>query len=203
MNHLISLKSILVHTTCITGLLFLTSSCSESIGFVPSEINKYSNMDKLATNDTAIVVIKNDNDAKFIKQAAEMQLQEIRLGKLAQQKGKSSHVKDLGKMMEDDHTTSMNELKALAKSKSITLPAEANNDAKDDYTMLERKSGDDFDKAYSAMMVEHHEEAISLFERGASEAKDDELKAWSSKKLSTLRTHLQHAEDCEKKLAKK
>jgi putative membrane protein len=132
-------------------------------------------------------------------EAAEMQLEEISLGKLAQQKGNSAHIKELGKMMEEDHTKSFTELQALAQSKSISIPTTVTEDSMDAYNNLNEENGNDFGKAYNDMVVEHHEDAIELYEKAATDSEDPAIRAWATEKLPGLRTHLQLAKSAKEK----
>jgi len=202
MINLINFKSILVHAICIAGTIFLTSSCSENNTVDSKEAAEQENIENMVADNQTIVVVENDNDAKFLMEAAEMQLEEISLGKLAQQKGSSPHVKELGKMMETQHTKSFIELKALAQSKSVSVPESNTEDSKDAYEKLVDKTGNDFGKAYSDMMVEYHEDAIKLFEKASTESEDADIRAWAAKELPALRTHLTHAEACKKECDK-
>jgi len=202
MKNLINFKSILVHSMCIAGTFFLASSCSENKTVDSMEVAEDENMSKSATDDQTIVVVDNDNDAKFLMEAAEMQMEAISLGKLAQQKGTSSHVKDLGKMMESDHSKSMTELEVLAQSNSIAIPTSATVDSQGAYEKLEDETGNDFGKKYSKMMVEHHEDAIELYEKAASDSENPEIRTWASEKLPGLRTHLEEAKACKEECDK-
>jgi putative membrane protein len=202
MLHIFNSKLPLLPATCLAGLLFLASSCSENRTADSKEIAKQENISKMAADDKTIVVIENDNDVRFLMDAAEMQLEKISLGKLAQERGSSAHVKELGRMMEEDHTKSLTELKALAQSKSVSIPSTITEDSKDTYEDLEEKSGNDFGKAYSDKMVEHHENAIDKFEKAATDAEDPEIRAWASQRLPSLRTHLDHAKACKEKCDK-
>jgi len=202
MKNLINFKSILVHSMCIAGTFFLASSCSENKTVDSMEVAEDENMSKSATDDQTIVVVDNDNDAKFLMEAAEMQMEAISLGKLAQQKGNSSHVKDLGKMMESDHSKSMTELEVLAQSNSIAIPTSATVDSQGAYEKLEDETGNDFGKKYSKMMVEHHEDAIELYEKAASDSENPEIRTWASEKLPGLRTHLEEAKACKEECDK-
>ncbi len=199
MKNIIKLKPILLHTVCIAGTMFLAASCSENKTTDSKEVAEQENVSNLAPDDETIVVIDNDHAAIFLVEAAEMQLEEISLGKLAQQKGTSAHVKELGKMMEADHTKSFNEIKAFAQSKSISIPETLTEDSKDNLESLQDKTGTDFDKAYSDMVVEHHEDAVDRFERAATESEDSEIRTLASNKLPGLKTHLRHAEECKEK----
>lgn len=196
MKNLINIKSILVLSICISGTIFLASSCSENSSVDLKENAAQENITQQSTNDQTILVVENDKDAEFLKEAAEMQIEKINLGKLAQQKGSSPSVKELGKMMETDHTIAFTELKALAQSKSVSIPTSITEDSNNSYKKLEDKSGNDFGKAYSEMMVEHHQDAIELYEKASTRSKDPEISTWASKKLPGLRTHLKHAEAC-------
>jgi putative membrane protein len=192
----INIKSILVYTICVAGTMFFASSCSENKTTDSMEVAEEENVSRLTNDDETIVVIDNDNGVKFLMAAAEMQLEEINLGKLAQQKGTTPHVKELGKMMEVDHTKTLAELNTLAQSKSVAIPATATEDSMETQKDLMEKEGNDFGKAYSDMMVEHHEDAIELFEKAATDSEDAEIKAWAAEKLPTMRTHLEHAKAC-------
>lgn len=140
-----------------------------------------------------------EKDAEFVVKAAEVNLEEIILGKLVQQKGGSSHVVALGKMMQEQHQKSMDELTALAKTKMITIPTTSTENINEAYTKLNKKtSGSEFDKAYADMMVDGHEETIRLFEMAATDCQDTDIKSWAASKLPELRVHLDHAIQCKK-----
>jgi putative membrane protein len=187
-----------------SGTLILATSCTESNTNDSEKVADQGNNTNLDVDDETILVIENEDndDAKFLIAAAELQMEEISLGKLAQQMGSSDHVKELGKMMETDHTKTLAELKALAQSKSVSIPGSLTEDSRDAYDNLQDESGNDFGKAYSKLMVEHHEDAIKLFEKAANDADDSEIRSWASSKLAGLRTHLEQAEACKEKCEK-
>src|SRR6187431_3331358 len=98
-----------------------------------------------------------EDDADYLVDVAEIDRIEIEIGKLAQQKGVNKNVKDFGKMLVDDHTKSLEEVNALAKTKNITLPAAITYEGQKKYEKLNEKSGADFDKEFADMMVDGHE----------------------------------------------
>lgn len=202
MKIIFNYKSMLLRFMCISGAIFFATSCSENKTSDSTEVAEQENMERLDNGDQAIIVIDNDNGTKFLMETAEMQLEEINLGKLAQEKGSSPHVKELGKMMEMEHGKSLAELNALAQSKSASIPTAVTEDSLDDYEKLAEKSGNDFGKAYSEMMVEHHEDAIEKFEKASNDSNDPEIKAWAAQKLPGLRTHLEHAKACKEECDK-
>lgn len=158
--------------------------------------------DTLKTNTGGSMTTNTGGDAAFMMKAAEINMEEIKLGKLAQEKGTMVHVKELGRMMTTEHTQAMDDLTAMAKTKMTTIITNESQKAIDDYKMLSGKSGKDFDKAYSDMMVNGHKEAIDLFEKTAMDTKDTDIKSMVTAMIPKLKTHLEHAEMCQKECKK-
>jgi putative membrane protein len=153
-----------------------------------------------------VVVQRNDVDydkrrseeaAQFLLDASEINLEQISLGKLAQQKGNKNDTKALGKRMESEHANSNNVLNALLKTKSIILPTSQTESGLNAYQKLNHKSGIDFDKTYAAMMVSQHKYVLSLFETASLECLDPEIKAWANASLPSIRTNLEQAITCQ------
>lgn len=142
---------------------------------------------------------KSEKDAEFLVEAAAINLEEIKLGELAQQKGTLKEVKDLGKMMVEEHTAALDQLKQLAEEKSVSLPGSLTEDGQDAYDKLNEKSGKDFDKEYCDMMVKGHKDAIDKFEKASSKAEDMDIRNWAASMLPALHTHAEHAKMCEEK----
>lgn len=153
-------------------------------------------------NDAKFNDNKQEKDAQFLVNAAEINLEEIQLGQLAQQNGTTTHVKELGKMMETAHTKSQNDLTALAKTKMITIPTSPTDNAQDAFKKLNEKSGIDFDKAYADLMVSKHKDAIATFEKASTDENDTDIKNWATASLTDLRKHLDQSIDCQEKCNK-
>ncbi|HEX8561501.1 MAG TPA: DUF4142 domain-containing protein [Flavobacterium sp.] len=176
--------------TLFAALLFSVTSCKE----------KETDTEDVAEEQNEEMIDDNSkqNDADFMVEAAGMDLQEIQLGKLAQQMG-NADVKAHGKMMEDEHTKSSMEMKALAGQKGITLPPSLTEDGMEAYNKLGEKKGEDFNEAYIDMMVDNHERAVTKFENNIDRTKDADIKAWATKTLGTLRMHLEHTRALQEK----
>jgi putative membrane protein len=153
-------------------------------------------------NEEKFETAAQENDAQFLVKAAEINLEEIQLGQLAQESGSMAEVKSLGKMMEDAHKKAQDELVALASRKNITIPTSPTDKGKNAYEKLTAKSGKDFDKEYADKMVNGHKEAIDLFEKASKNSKDPDIAALATKMLPELNMHLEHSkktkELCEK-----
>ncbi len=143
-----------------------------------------------------------EKDAQFLVNATEINLEDIQMGKLAQERGAIADVKELGKMMEEGHTKCQNELDGLAKRKQVTLPAAITDKGQESYKKLNEKQGIKFDKEYCDMMVENHKDAIAKYEKVVAESNDQEIKDWANATLPALRAHLDHAITCQKKCEK-
>lgn len=139
-----------------------------------------------------------EDDSKFAVDAADGGMAEVALGELAQNKGTDPKVKEFGKMMVTDHTKANDELKTLAASKNITLPAAPGEDKQKVATDLSAKSGKDFDKAYIDQMVDDHQKTVKLFEDAQKNVKDADIKAFIDKTLPVLKTHLEHVKSLDK-----
>jgi putative membrane protein len=148
----------------------------------------------------SVVKVKNEaKDAKFLATAAEINLEEIKLGQLAQQKSTMKDVKELGKMIETDHSKNMKILTKLAKKESIALPSSLTAKGNEAYKKLSKLSETSFDKEYCDMMVSGHKGAISEYEKEIKETKNSDIKAFATATLHELRAHLEHATTCQKK----
>jgi putative membrane protein len=132
-------------------------------------------------------------DAKFLKEAAEGNLAEVRLGELADQRAASDSVKQFGKRMATDHQKAYDELKQLASQKGVMVPTALDRGHQRLYDRLSKLSGADFDRAYMKEMVKDHDKDVKAFRKEADAGKDADVKAWASKTLPTLQEHQQQA----------
>ncbi|MGV3631771.1 MAG: DUF4142 domain-containing protein [Bacteroidota bacterium] len=145
-----------------------------------------------------------EEDAEFLVEASEISLEEIELGKLAQQRSKNSSVIQLGEMMQTDHEKASGEAKALAEKYGISIPSSVSEKGRDKYNKLnEKKTGKDFDEKYCEMMVDGHKDAIKLFEDATEDVSNSEIREWAAATLSTLRMHLDHSMSCKTEVEKK
>ena len=113
-----------------------------------------------------------------------------------------SDVKELGKMMEDEHSKALKDLQALAAQKQITIPSALTDEGQDANKKLMNKTGKDFDKAYCDMMVNGHKDAIDKFKKASTDANDPDIRKLATSMLPALQTHLDHSIACQKKCEK-
>lgn len=141
-----------------------------------------------------------EKDSDYLVAAAEVDMKEIELGKLAQQKSTNPDVKALAKMMVDAHTKALADLKAAATTKNISIPESFTEKGQDAYKDLNDKTGHDFDKAYADKMVEGHEKMIEKMEKASEKATDPDIRMWAANMLPELRKHLEHSKMTKEKV---
>ena len=134
-------------------------------------------------------------DEKILKEMAMADMAEVEGGKMAQSKSQNSDVKAFAQQMIDDHTANLNEVKALAQARGVTLPTEPDAKHKAMAAKLDKMSGDAFDKAYMKQAgVQDHKAVHAKLMAAAKKAKDPELKALVEKTEPVVAQHLKSAE---------
>jgi putative membrane protein len=151
------------------------------------------------------------NTNQFVQAAVNAGSNEIKMGEIGRQKAQNAKVRAYAAMIVKDHSAANAELKILAISKNIALPdsigSAKNNLHKTtdsatrdtamrntghEHDLLMQANPADFDAQYLQMMVDDHDEAIALFQKGSKVA-DPDLTALAVKYLPTLRKHLNEA----------
>lgn len=134
-----------------------------------------------------------DNTQEFLTEAASGGMMEVELGRIAQEKATNQEVKNFAAMMVKDHSQANEQLKSVAQSKNMQLPAQMMEDHQKEVDRFRNmQAGQDFDKEYVDLMVEDHEEDVSKFESAQNDVQDPEIKQWVSNTLPTLRQHKEH-----------
>ena len=139
-------------------------------------------------------------DAEFSTKAAVGGMAEVELGKLALTKTSNPKIKEFATMMVNDHGKANEELMTIAKAKNITLPAVVDEEHKNKMADLEKKTGKDFDKAYTSAMVDGHKSTLKLMQDESANGKDMELKSFAGKTMPVVQTHLTMIENIDKSI---
>lgn len=149
---------------------------------------------KVAANGKSAAALPA-SDQTFFKKAAIGNMAEVELGKLASEKATAPDIKEFGAMMVDHHGKAQEDLKAIAQTKGLELPAELDAKHKSLTEKLSKLSGAEFDKAYANEMRKDHKKAVSEYEDAVKSLKDPELKGYVEKTLPSLREHLEKTKD--------
>jgi putative membrane protein len=131
----------------------------------------------------------SQEDADWAAKVANANMTEIELSKVAQDKATSQRLKDFASMMVTDHTKAGDQLKQMAATKNITLPANLDDKSQKKLDNLNKKSGKDFDKAYIDDMLGDHKDAVDAFQKGSNDLQDADLKNFAMQTLPTIQMH--------------
>lgn len=134
-----------------------------------------------------------ETDKDFITSAADGGKLEVELGRKAQEKAASAEVRKLAAMIVQDHVRANTELATLASTKGVTLDSSLSMKSRAKVAKLSMHSGDGFDKAYIAAMVDDHKEDILAFQQASTSAQDPAVRKFAERMLPTLRNHLEKA----------
>jgi putative membrane protein len=137
----------------------------------------------------------NANDQQFLRKAADDDLAEIEMAKLALHKASSQQVKGFAQTLVDDHSKTKHQLEKIASNKHIDIPKglSAKNQATKDW--LAKFSGEQFDNAYMAEMVKDHQQDVATFRYEVNSAQDVDIREFADKSLPTLESRLKQAEN--------
>jgi len=128
-------------------------------------------------------------DQRFVRDAAQANQAEIKLGELAVRKSTSTDVRKVGQMMIDDHRKLGDRLQTIAKNEGLTLPTEESAEQRATYDRLSGLSGSEFDRAYMDQLKTDHQQAISLFQDEARDGSSPQLKSFAQSNLPSLKQH--------------
>ncbi len=135
-------------------------------------------------------------DQQAIIDMAMSNMAEVATGKMALAKTQNPQVKAFAQKMIDDHTTAQGDVTTLAQAKGVTLPTDLDKKHKAMAAMLDKLSGDAFDKAYMKNAgITDHNQTHSKLTKAASKAKDPDVKAAATKMMPVVEQHLQLAKE--------
>jgi putative membrane protein len=128
-------------------------------------------------------------DRQFMRSAAEADIADQQLGKLAVAKG-SPGVQTLAQKLVDDHAQMSKDMAVVADSLGVMLPKKMNRDHQQEYDKLNGLSGKDFDTEYLTYTARAHFEDLHVCHMEASAAANPDLAAEVVKEMGTMHHHL-------------
>jgi len=176
----------------------LLCGCETSTSVNQSTANTNSTINANAAQTSPVTDAASTRN--FVDTAAADGMAEVELGHLAMQKANNPDVKQFAEKMVADHSKANAELKQLASSKNIVLPAGLNAYQKADKDRLSKLSGVEFDREYMSLMSSAHDKAVNLFQLESHHGTDTDIETWATKILPTLREHQTLAKNIAAKL---
>jgi putative membrane protein len=104
--------------------------------------------------------VASQQDAQYLRQAHQTNLAEIAAGHLAQQKGSSQTVKNLGAKFVTDHTKLDQALRSVAQNLGVSLPQAPNVNQQAVAARLKATSGSQFDTLFVTTQWAGHMQAM-------------------------------------------
>jgi putative membrane protein len=130
---------------------------------------------------------------EYVAMAAMSDLFEQEAGRLAVDAAQHSAIKDLARHMVEGHTSTAGLLlrAAMSGGGGVTIPREMDGRHRQMIEELRRKQGRDFERAYLAMEIADHEEALALHRDYAQSGDDPELQGAAQTIAGIMADHLQ------------
>lgn len=189
------MKTLIQNTSALflSGMLLFSLPSCDSNTEDSKDVAEERNEEKFETK-------AGEKEAQFIVDVAAVNYAEIRMAQLASQKSANGEIKTLAGELEKEHTAMLNEVKEYAAKKSITVPTEESQEAKDDITDLQDEKPADFDKKWCNEQMDYHKIAIDKFEKASDDLADADLKNWVNTNLPKLKQHQDKLKACHEKL---
>jgi len=128
----------------------------------------------------------------FMRTVAQANAGEVLAGRLAAQRASSPEVKMMGRQMVQDHSAAGRQLRQVAASHRIALPAAPDRHDRAVLARLSRLRGAAFDRAYVQAERRDHAQTVRLFERETQRVQDPLLKTFVLENLPVVQRHLEH-----------
>lgn len=140
------------------------------------------------------------DDKEFVQLAASGGQFEVKIGEVAKTKAANELVRNFGEKLVTDHTKANEKLMTIAKAVQIEGADKMNEKDQKEFDKLNGLSGAEFDKAFMEKQVKCHDEAVKMFKRATTEAKNAEVKQFATDTLPKLEEHLKHAKEIQGQL---
>ncbi|MFF4773472.1 DUF4142 domain-containing protein [Microtetraspora fusca] len=132
----------------------------------------------------------SEQDRMFLIKAHEGNLAEIRAGRLAQQKGHTSSVRDLGARLVKDHTRLDTKLRQTAKNVGVQLPHAPSKKQQEQLKKLGDLSGAKFDHAWVQWQLTAHRQTLTLINKELTNGKSEPVKKTAQEAKPVIQEHL-------------
>lgn len=132
------------------------------------------------------------HDLKFLQDAAQGGLTEVKLGEIAAKKGTTDAIKEFGQLMVKEHGVINENLKTLATKKGAVLPTELDEKHQALVDKLKDLPGSEFDDTYVIEMVKAHQADAKAFKEELATTQDTDIQGFLTKSIPVVETHLRH-----------
>ncbi len=139
----------------------------------------------------------NDSQPQLLSKLHHLNQMEIQMGELARANSASKQVRSYGEKLIRDHKKADSNLTRFSGKHRLTLATEPGEEMKGEHAKMEELKGikgTEFDRKFTAMMVEGHQKAIVEVASARAALINGELKSLLEKLLPQLKDHKKAAE---------
>jgi putative membrane protein len=126
------------------------------------------------------------SDQEFLNRALRMNELELRLGRLASERGSTEDVKAKGKKMVQKHTEFGGQLREQARRAGVTTTPEPTPEQAAIVGRLEQLSGNDFDTEFTKTIDGIHQQELAMYKDEQTRASDPQLRALAKARVEKL-----------------
>ena len=131
--------------------------------------------------------------------AAQANIGEIDVARVALQKSDNKDVKDYANMIQSDHKNTLEDLTDLMIDKNVQPPKTVAAETQQDMNRMNSLTGPEFDREFANKMVSDHEKAVELFRDHQAIAQNADVKKYVNDVLPRLEMHLDKARQLQAK----
>jgi len=149
----------------------------------------------MAAGDAALPAAATTSAPTFATEAARSDMYEIQSGQMAQTKGASAHVREMGQMLVRDHTMTTQKLMAALQAAGRPMsPPPLDPRRQGMLDQLRGADGAAFDRLFLQQQAMAHKEALALHRGYAEKGDVAQLRAVASEASGIVAQHLQHVQ---------
>jgi len=187
----------IVALTTVAAFALAAAACNTETGNdVSTDVNLAEDTaanDVLGANATANPVMPTDA-AGFANAVAVADLYEVEGARLAADKATNADVTSLAQHIRTDHEKSTSELKSAAGTAGISVAPKLDAEKQGMLDQLKAAArGADFDRLYVEQQKTAHQKALALLQGYSTGGDNEALKAFATKTLTAVQSHLDHA----------
>jgi putative membrane protein len=134
------------------------------------------------------------DDAKFIIKAAEINLAEINIGRLATQRASRQDIRQFAQKLVQDHSMNLNQLNQMANRNNWKNGERMDQEHQQLFQKLAGMQGPAFDKEFLQTTVDGHKKVAEIFKHASEHCKNAEIKQYATQSLAVIRQHEQEAQ---------
>ena len=139
-------------------------------------------------------------EQEFLMKAADANLSNIDVARLAMHKSQNSDVKDFANMIQSDDASALEDLTDLMNDKGVSLPNTLSPEMKTEIETMTALSGAELDREFANMMVAQHEKEIGMYHDQLEIAQTPDVRKYAEDLLPRLEMHLEKAQRLQSKL---